>query len=398
MMDKALQKNLKVIYTFSFFRMFLVLIPVMIPFFIDLGLSMEKVFILQATFGLVVALTEVPSGYLCDHMGRKKTLMIGSFLSGLGFTWLLFAQSFWDLLFFEVFIAIGMSFVSGADFSLLYDSFPQSNHSSRLKANSVAQIFYAKGVAEAVGSLIGGFLVLYTFRHVLWAQMIAGWIPFIITFFLVEPVREKPQNSHKENFVLIWSLLFREKPVVKLIFINLVIWSLSSFIAVWIFQKYWLEQNIPLYTFGIIWATYNLTVAFSGKFVVGLVKKYGSTPILLSLGILPIVAYFGLSFLSGWLGVAFGLLFQLSRALTQVYLKNALNSHVGPTFRATVNSLVSLFFRLSFFVIGPIVGRFIDWRGLSFSFQALGLIFIIAFIFLLLPLQKVLRNEEVTTL
>lgn len=387
-----LQRNLKAIYTFCFFRMFLVLIPVMIPFFLEHGLNMEQVFILQASFGLTVAIMEVPSGYFCDHFGRKVTLMVGSFISGLGFTWLIMATSFWHFLFFEIFIALGMSFVSGADFSLLYDSLPQSAHALKLRGNAVAQIYWSKGVAEAVGSLIGGFLVLYSFKHVLWAQLVAGWIPFIVCFLLVEPARDKPSLNHKENFALIWNQLFREKKVVRLLFINLVVWSLSSFIAVWIFQKYWLDQNIPLAAFGVIWAVYNLCVAMVGKYVTGWEKRFGFETILMTLGILPIMAYLGLSLASGWVGVAIGLLFQISRALTQVLLKNALNSHVSGTFRATINSLVSLFFRLTFFVIGPLVGRGIDSKGLSFTFLCLAGAFIVFYGVLLWPLKREIKE------
>ena len=42
---------------------FLVIIPVAVPFFQSKGLSMQDVFSLQALFGFVVLLTEVPSGY-----------------------------------------------------------------------------------------------------------------------------------------------------------------------------------------------------------------------------------------------------------------------------------------------------------------------------------------------
>jgi MFS family permease len=85
------------IYIFSFFWMFLVLMPVIVPFFLNLGLSMHQVFKLQAIFGIAVVALEIPTGYLCDLWGRKKTLVVGSFISGLGFTSLLFVQSFFGL-------------------------------------------------------------------------------------------------------------------------------------------------------------------------------------------------------------------------------------------------------------------------------------------------------------
>jgi hypothetical protein len=52
--------------------MFLVIIPVIVPYFLSLGLDMKQVFQLQAIFGLTVALLEVPSGYLCDLGAEKR--------------------------------------------------------------------------------------------------------------------------------------------------------------------------------------------------------------------------------------------------------------------------------------------------------------------------------------
>jgi len=114
------------VYTFGFFSMFMVLIPVIIPFFTSIGLSMTEIFSLQAIFGIVVATCEVPSGYICDLWGRKKTILVGSFLVGCGHTYLLWSDSFADLLVFEIFVAVGLSLISGADLSMMYDLFNYS--------------------------------------------------------------------------------------------------------------------------------------------------------------------------------------------------------------------------------------------------------------------------------
>ena len=76
---------------FSFFWMFLVLIPVIVPYFTSLGLTMSQIFQLQATFAIGVVLFEVPTGYLGDLYGRKRSICLGALFSGIGFTMLLFA-------------------------------------------------------------------------------------------------------------------------------------------------------------------------------------------------------------------------------------------------------------------------------------------------------------------
>lgn len=382
------RRNLSLIYLFCFFRMFLIFIPVLVPFFQDKNLSMKDIFLLQAVFGLVVAIFEVPSGYLCDFFGRKKTLMLGTFLSGLSFTWLYFSESFLDFLIFESLVGMGMSFISGADFSLLYDSFPNTKQAATLQAKAVAQIYFSLGVAESIASIIGGLLVLISFKAVLAAQLIAGWIPFFITFFLIEPERKKPEKNHGENMKQILFEIFKKDKQTTLIFFNQVGWGLSSFIAVWIFQKYWLEENIPLYAFGILWALYNLTVAIMGKRVLDIQKRLGRSNFLNLMGILPILGYLGLYFLSGWAGVVIGLCFQVSRAFNQVFLKDQLNKKFDSQFRATLNSMTSLFFRGGFFIIGPAVGYSIDSFGMNRTFLILAAVFSAAWIFLLQPLRR----------
>ena len=53
----------------GFFQVFLVIMPIAVPFFQSKGLSMQDVFSLQALFALVVLVTEVPSGYVADLVG-----------------------------------------------------------------------------------------------------------------------------------------------------------------------------------------------------------------------------------------------------------------------------------------------------------------------------------------
>ena len=49
------------IYIFSFFKMFLVIMPVFVPFLQGLGLTMTQVMQTQAVFALTVATVEIPT-------------------------------------------------------------------------------------------------------------------------------------------------------------------------------------------------------------------------------------------------------------------------------------------------------------------------------------------------
>ena len=92
MQNSQLEKNISKVYLIRFFAMFMVLMPVIVPFFQSVGIGMEGVYILQSVFAVTVFICEIPSGYISDLLGRKKTLIVAFFLKGLGFSLFPFAQ------------------------------------------------------------------------------------------------------------------------------------------------------------------------------------------------------------------------------------------------------------------------------------------------------------------
>src|SRR5262245_40676336 len=76
--DRQLQRNVARTLSMSFFQVFMLVMPIAVPFFESRGLTMQEVFSLQALFALAVLLGEVPSGYLADLVGRRLTLVIGA--------------------------------------------------------------------------------------------------------------------------------------------------------------------------------------------------------------------------------------------------------------------------------------------------------------------------------
>ena len=88
----------------------------------------------------------------------------------------------------------------------------------------------------------------------------------------------------------------------------------------------------------------------------------------------------------GWGGILLGTLGQVGRGLGGVLFLEALNDRIPSAFRATVISLSQLGVRASFCLLGPLVGYGIDAWGLPSVLSALGILFSIAFVCLLLPL------------
>ena len=141
---RQLERNIRRTLALSFFRVFMVLMPVIVLFFESRGLTLAEVLLLQAWFGVLVLVLEVPSGYLADLLGRKRTLIVGAFVAAVGHSLLLVVEGFWQLAVFEGCLAIGYSLASGADLAMLYDTELALGDSTRRRQKAVGQLYTAK--------------------------------------------------------------------------------------------------------------------------------------------------------------------------------------------------------------------------------------------------------------
>ncbi len=389
-LEAKLKRNIAVLYAFSFCWLALVIIPVIVPFFASKGLSLAEVFLLQSVFALSVVIFEVPSGYFADLIGRRNALVIGSVFHGIGFTLLCFADDFAGLVLFEVTVGLGMSLLSGADLSLLYDSQIALKQTPAEKTRGIANLRFVKASAEGVASLLGGLLVLWSFDAVVLANAIIAWIPLGLSFFLIEAPYQKMSTEAGANFKRIWMHLFYMDRLLRLTTLAVVYYGLSTFYVVWLIQPYWESFGIPLAVFGVLWALKNFTIAITAKYCPTLEQKYGAGFVLVLMAVLPVIGYLGMAVDGGIIGILLAFGFYVSRGLHQVILTDAFNSRVPSEFRATANSLTSFMFRLSFIVTGPLVGWLYEWQGMSMSLFVLGIAAALLFVLLMIPLLRAL--------
>jgi MFS family permease len=382
-----LESNIKKIYLFKFFRMFMVLMAVLVPFFESKGLSMSQIYLLQSIFAFTVFVFEIPSGYLSDLMGRKSTLIVSSLLSGIGFLLFPLAQGFPLLAWGEVILALSVSLSSGTDTSLLYDTMEDLG-SKRAHIKILGKSMFYSSIGETVSALIAsGFILFVNLNQLAYISAFLSWIPLIIAFTFVEPSRNKMDKSkHVENIKYIYSGLFQHSKLLNLIILNTIFYTVATLFAVWMFQKYWQNLHIPIIYFGYLWALTNLAVALSAKYAHKVEKRVGSATSLAVIGLLPIVSYLGLGMIESIFGILFCLLFQVCRGFYRIILTDALNKRVTGDFRATANSVVQMGSRVLFMCLGPLVGQSIDTVGISATALYLGGIYIVVFLSVMLPL------------
>ena len=70
--------NIWKLYVIKGLKWFMIVMPIVVLFFQENGLSLQEVMILQGMYSFMVAAMEIPSGYLADVFGRKNTLILGA--------------------------------------------------------------------------------------------------------------------------------------------------------------------------------------------------------------------------------------------------------------------------------------------------------------------------------
>ena len=393
---RQLEKNLQRILVLSFFQVFLVLMPVIVLFFESRGLTLPEVFLLQAWFATVVLIMEAPSGYLADMLGRKRAIVTGTFFLGVGQSVLLFAEGFWQLALFESCLGLGLSLISGADLALLYDTEIALNEDPHRKRKAVRRLFTTRNVSEALAAATCSVFLLWSMEAAVYAQVASGWIAFLLTFGLVEPPGSRlARDSHLRNVRTVLRHLLLNGPVLRLTFLAMSVWALTTMFSIWLLQKHWQELGIGIIHYGYLWGALTFISAAAGRYALSLEDRFGSTAMLIVVGIGPVFGYIGLGAFGAVGGVLVSVVFFACRGFGHVVLSDALNKRVPSEFRATANSFASLGFRAAFALTAPLVAAALNLWGMGTTFLLLGGMSLVIFATLVVPLIRAASRAQV---
>ena len=391
---RRLQRNIGRTLCLSFFQVFMLLMPIIVIFFESRGLALSEVLLLQAWFAVLVVVLEVPSGYVADLLGRRGAMIAGGVFLGLGHLILVFAHGFWQLAAFEASLAVAFSLISGADLALLYDTELALADAPGQKHKAVRRMFFARNLSEALAAFACSVLLVFmSMDGIAIVQAVCGWVPLILAFGLVEPPREQlAQTGHLRNMASILRAVLIDNRILRLTFLALAIWSLTTMYAVWLLQSYWRGQGVELVHFGILWGALTLVSAYAGQYAQRLEERLGATTMLAVIGIGPILGYLGMGLAGAAVGVSLSSIFYICRGFGLVILRDALNRRVRSEYRATANSLASFGFRCAFALTAPLVGGALDLWGLTVTLLLLAVASLGIFVALILPLIVAARG------
>jgi len=374
----ALRANLWKLYLIQTCRWFMLLMPVLVLFYQENGLSLQDVFIVQAFFSLCLILFEVPSGYFADRLGRRQSMIIGTSCSALGFALYACAYSLPEFLAAQFFIALGNSFISGSDSALLYDTLLQLEEKGQYQ-KIAGRLGSIGNFSEGIAGIAGGLLALISLRTPLYYQAALMFLAIPLAWSLIEPMRktaERGENSFAAVLKIVRYALHGHAEVKWLILYSSLVGT-STLTIVWFVQPFLQTAGLPLAYFGIAWAALQFTVGISAIKAYRFEDLLGRKNAMITLILLSAASYLLLSqFQALWAGVFLAVLY-LVRGINGPVINDYINRCIDSDIRATVLSVKALVGRLMFAALGPTVGWVSDTYSLAAAFLVCGTVFLV---------------------
>jgi MFS family permease len=354
---------------------FMVAMPIIVLFFQEHGLTLTEVMILQSIYSFSVALFEIPSGFIADIFGRKRTIVLSTIFTFIGFLGFSFFGGFYAFAIAQVLVGIGGSLMSGSDSAIIYDTLLETN--SKTTYTKIEGKAYAIGnFSEAFAGILGGFLAIGSIYMPIYVQTFILFFSIPIAFTLIEPNMRK-ENKLDRSFnaileVVRFAIIDNKK--LKWLIIYSSAMGVATLSMAWFAQPFFKAINTPLAYFGVLWAVLNFSAGITSFNAHQLSYKYNVYKVLFFISLSMTISFIMLGYNNSFIGLIFILFIYLLRGLVTPILRNAINENTSSNKRATVLSIRSLIIRVSFAISAPILGYIADNYSLAISFYGLAIL------------------------
>ena len=355
------RKNIRLLSFFNFLIGFNLFWPLAIIYFsrvsgsFTLGASILGIIMLAST------IFELPTGILSDLVGRKYTIILGSWARVLAFLFYAIGFSYWWLVIGAILEGLSRAFYSGNNDAFLYDTLADSNiekdfHEYMGKVSSTEQL------AMGSSAILGGIIANYSFSFLMWISLIPQIVLLFISYKFIEPKFINRQNTNIYAHIKEAFTLFIQKKKLRLL-------SLASILNFSVSELKWGFTSAFIATLWPVWAIgipqtissfgASLSFFYSGK----LIRRFKEINILLFESIYgKIISLFSLGFpsvLSPLLMSSPSFLFGVGSVAEKTLMQQEFTNHQ----RATMASLNSFGGSIGYAAMSILLGRMADTMG-----------------------------------
>ncbi|NPA37189.1 MAG: MFS transporter [Chlorobi bacterium] len=351
--------------------------PILFIFYRNLGLSELEMFQLKAFYSISIVIFEIPSGYVADVIGRKKTLITGSILGTLGFAVYSFSSGYWAFMSAEIILGLGQSFISGADSAMLYDSLKADN-----RANDYIKYegrnFSIGNFSEAIAGFAGGALAEISLRLPFYFQTGIAFIAVPAAIMLIEPpiYRKRKNTGFTDILKIVNYSIFKNSSLRWNLIYSSIIGSATLTMA-WIYPLYLKNLNFSEIEIGTTSTFLNMIVGMTTLFAYRIERRLKPKLTIWTTTLFISGGFIAIGLIHSYAALVILTFFYFSRGIATPVLKDYINRITTSDMRATVLSIRSLIIRTLFSVIGPLFGYMTDKLSLNEAFVIIGIVFTI---------------------
>ncbi|MBP5365863.1 MAG: MFS transporter [Bacteroidales bacterium] len=371
-----MEHNIKRLYIIKIAKWFMLTMPILMIFYGEMGFSAQESFLLKSCYSLSIVIFEVPSGYAADVWGRKRTLVTGSILGTVGFVIYSLFSGFYAFMAAELILGLGMSFISGADSAMIYDTLLAQKR-EREYAKYEGRNFSVGNFSEAIAGAIGGGLATINIHYPFYAQTFIAFLAVPAALTLVEPPMGKSCSQKHTNIVEMLRYALVTNRALRWNIIYSSVLGCATLSMAWVYPLRLSGLGYNEFEIGSIHTVLNLILGTVTLFSYKIEQRLRPRATVW-LSTLTLTTAFVLAGLASdyWL-LAVLTVFYFCRGIATPVLKDYVNRMTSSDIRATVLSLRSLIIRGMFVLVGPFFGTMTDTYGIENAFIILGLAFIV---------------------
>jgi len=375
--------NIHKIYLINFLHHLVFFTAISVPFFVEWGgLNYTQMLILQSWFMIWVVIFEVPTGMIADKIGRRSSLALSGIFTGIAVLVYASMPNFYVFMLGEFIWAIGISFLSGSDEAIIYDTLKEDKKEK--KARYIFSNFNIAGnlgiiIAMPVGSAIAG-MMLWPYPNNLVLPMLLTAFPLFLVILVALSLKESKRTRPQKNYFQLakngMKYLARQK-VLRAFALDMVLITVMTYFMFWLYQPLLGSVGVDIGFYGFVGAGANIAGVILLFNIKRIEKLFSIKKLFFLTAIIPGIMYiFAGLYTTVWTVVLVTLSVMGLAFLRQPLFQDYMNRFIKSSDRATVLSSIYMFEGLAVAAASPIVGMLMDW-SLTYTLLILGILTII---------------------